>query len=134
MGAFLRRVNATRFSAPEDHEQSTINCSRPAENPTCLVPDGGRLITRGEEMTISTQPDEDLLWIIRLNPGKGSTLRVSVDGVFVDSFEIPADSGGRWQELVISIRESHIGRENTRLRIEVVAGIYMPYYHWFFQR
>jgi hypothetical protein len=137
--------------ATEVYEQSYVACqpdsaSPQAEkgsggevppNPTCKVLDGGRLITGGEEMTIRTQPGQDLIWITRVHPRNPATLTVFVNGTRLATRVVPAIPG-QWLEIATLIPASAITGTQTRVRTEAnitdpTVGHYMPYYHWFYQ-
>ncbi len=136
--------------ASEVYEQSYVACqpdlpSPQAErrsasevpNPTCKVLDGGRLITGGEEMTIRTEPGQDLIWITRVHPHNPATLTVFVNGARLATRVIPAIPG-QWLEIATLVPASAIVGPQTRVRAEAnitdpAVGHYMPYYHWFYQ-
>ncbi|MHB8624862.1 MAG: hypothetical protein ACYDBJ_00510 [Aggregatilineales bacterium] len=119
----------------ELYEMNTHDCAANTANPICTVIDGGRLLTGGEDMTISTRPGQDLLWITRVHPHDASTLALSVNGQPFEQRVIPGGFGGSWLEIATLIPGTHITDSHTRLRVDVIntTGAYMPYYHWFYQ-
>ncbi|MCC7447655.1 MAG: hypothetical protein IT324_09575 [Anaerolineae bacterium] len=123
--------------ATELYEIAYASCQPMPDNPTCKVLDGGRLITGGEEMTIATQPGQDLIWITRVHPRNAATLGVSVNGKQIATRVIPPIPG-QWMEIATLIPGTLITGTQTQLRIEAnitdpTVGHYMPYYHWFYQ-
>jgi len=123
--------------ATELYEMAYASCQPMPDNPTCKVLDGGRLITGGEEMTIATQPGQDLLWITRVHPRNTATLDVFVNNKQVATRFIPAIPG-QWMEIATLIPGALITATQTLLRVEAnitdpTIGHYMPYYHWFYQ-
>jgi hypothetical protein len=123
--------------ATEVYELSYVSCQPLVQNPTCKVLDGGRLITGGEEMTIGTQPGQDLVWITRVHPRNDATLGIFVDGKRIATRVIPAIPG-QWLEIATLIPGNMITGTQTRVRAEANisdpnVGHYMPYYHWYYQ-
>jgi hypothetical protein len=123
--------------ATEIYEQNYTACQPLPQNPTCIVSDGGRLITGGEEMTIATTPKQDLIWITRIHPRNAATLTIMLDGKRVATRIIPSIPG-QWIEIATLIPADLITATRSRLRVEAniadpAAGHYMPYYHWFYQ-
>src|SRR5262249_50723708 len=82
----------------EVYELSYVDCQPRPENLTCRVLDGGRLISGGEEMTIATQPGQDLLWIMRVHPVNRAQLAIFVDDKQIGTRVIPP-SPGWWLEI-----------------------------------
>ncbi len=123
--------------ATEVREMDYAACQPTPANPSCKLIDGGRLITGGEEMTITTEPGQDLIWITRVHPYNAAALTISVNGRPVARRVIPAIPG-QWLEIVTLVPGSLITGTQTLVRAEAnitdpAAGHYMPYYHWFYQ-
>jgi hypothetical protein len=123
--------------ASEVYEMNYVSCQSLSADPACTVLDGGRLITGGEEMTITTTPDQDLIWITRVHPRNVTTLRIVVNGSQIGVRVIP-EIPGQWLEIATLIPASAITGTQTRVRVEAnitdpTIGFYMPYYHWFYQ-
>lgn len=109
----------------------------PAPTPTCRVIDGGRLISGGESMVISTRPGQDLIWVIRVHPRYPIEIKLYVDEALVGTRTIPA-LPGRWIEIPSLVEGHLITGTQTRIRVEAnlsdpTSGHYMPYQHWFYQ-
>ncbi len=109
----------------------------PAPTPTCRVIDGGRLISGGESMVISTRPGQDLIWVIRVHPRYPIEIKLYVDEALVGTRTIPA-LPGRWIEIPSLVEGHLITGAQTRIRVEAnlsdpTSGHYMPYQHWFYQ-
>ncbi len=123
--------------ATEVYEWTYAGCRAPEGNAGCRVLDGGRLITGGEEMTITTRPGQDLIWVTRVHPRNVARLEIFVDGQKAGTRLVPAIPG-QWLEIATLVPGSAITKSQTRLRVEANItdpnqGHYMPYYHWFYQ-
>ncbi len=128
--------SAQRQGFPTElYEMPYLNCAPANTNPACTVIDAGRLITGGEEMTITTQPGADLVWITRVHARDEGTLALFVDGQPAATRVLPGGLGGHWIEIATLIPAAQITQSQTRLRVEATLadGHYMPYYHWFYQ-
>lgn len=123
--------------ASEVYEMDYQNCGPVDDiNTGCRVLDGGRLITGGEEFTVTSRQGQDLLWVMRVHPRSAATLNLFANGTPVGTRVIPAIPG-RWLEIVSVIPGKYIAPLQTTLRIEVTitdpaGGHYMPYYYWFY--
>lgn len=119
--------------ATELYQMGYLNCDV-ATDPACRLIDGGRLITGGEDMIISTRPGQDLLWVTRVHPHDEATIAITVDGQPAATRVIPGGLGGHWLDIVTLIPAKFITHNATHLRTQIKTdGAYMPYYHWFFQ-
>jgi hypothetical protein len=112
----------------EFYQQSAIGCS------TCIVTDGGRLITGEEAFTLTTLPDQDLLLVTRVHPVHAGTFDVYANDQFIATRWIPAQPG-EWLEVPTLIPAKQVANEFLRIRIvpNVAGGPYMPYIHLAYQ-
>jgi len=99
----------------------------------CTALDGGRVITGSEAFTIKTQPGKALLWIIRVHPREAAELAIYADDQPIGTKIQPGDLGGKWIDIPILVRGDLVKNTQTRLRVEVRSGTYMPYQQWFYQ-
>ena len=98
----------------------------------CWAVDGGRILTGGEEFTLRTHPEQDLLLITRVHGRGTASLEITVNGDTVIQ-RVQPDVPGRWTEIVTWIPAEAITSRHTQVRIEATSGEYMPYYHWAYQ-
>jgi hypothetical protein len=129
-------VNRPGF-ASEVYEQIYVACQPPKDNPDCRVMDGGRLITGGEEMTITTTPGQDMIWVTRVHPRNAAILAIFVNGKQIGTRVVPSIPG-QWLEIDNLVPGNMITSTKTMVRVEAnitdpAVGFYMPYYHWFYQ-
>jgi hypothetical protein len=101
------------------------------------VLDGGRLLTGGEELTIQTRPQQDLLIAGRFHAQSDVYLNVYVNSQWVGEWTY-AKMPGQWQESTFIVPGTMIAGEQTNVRFEVQsqrAGFqfHAPYYYWFYQ-
>jgi hypothetical protein len=117
----------------EVRQMPYIHCQPRPDDPRCETLDGGRVL-REEAFTISTQPGQDLLWIVRVHPFEAADLELRVNGERVGVRHVPAQPG-EWLEIASLIPGATIRDQRTRLQITVKDGAaaYLPFYHWFYQ-
>lgn len=110
-------------------------CGLPVET-DCWATDGGRVLTGGEEFTLSTVPGLDMLLITRVHGRVSVPLSVKANDELLTSRVQPAVPG-RWVEVVTWIPADLITAETTRIRIESrvqsAEATYLPYTHWAYQ-
>jgi hypothetical protein len=102
---------------------------------SCVVMDGGRLLSGGEAFKVVSRPGQDLLWVIRVHARHRLLLRLYANDQLVGVRLVPAIPG-TWLEIASLVPANLISQTNTRLQVEVESndpsGYYMPYQQWFY--
>ncbi len=104
---------------------------------TCWATDGGRVLTGGEEFTLSTRTGQDLVLVTRVHGRTSVPFEVYVNGKRVAQ-RVQPGVPGRWVEVATWVPGSLITSEKTRVWINVTGSgeasdAYLPYYHWAYQ-
>src|SRR5262249_11032817 len=91
----------------------------------------------GEEMTISTLPGQDMIWITRVHPRNAATLNIFVNSQQVGTRIVTAIPG-QWLEIASYIPDKLITSSQTTVHHDAnitdrAIGHYAPYSHWFYQ-
>ena len=106
-------------------------------SPDREVLDGGRLLSGGIALDVTTSPGESLWMVARLHAQERGAVRVEVDGQDVGRWPYPAVSGW-WLESVFIVPEERISSSRTRITLNVDpdssdAPQFAPYHLWFLQ-
>jgi hypothetical protein len=101
------------------------------------VIDGGRLLTGGIALDVTTQPGEPLWILARLHAREGGSVRVEIAGRSAGRWRYPSVPG-EWLETLFYVPAEMITADRTRVSFIVDVDDpdflhYAPYYYWFLQ-
>jgi hypothetical protein len=124
--------DARRTGFPTEVQQLTYRALPERE-----VLDGGRLLTGGMALDVTTDPQEPLWIVARLHAREGGTIRVEVDGHHAGQWNYPPVPG-EWLETLFRVPAEIVTDNQTRVTLSVDTespdfSHYAPYYFWFLQ-
>ncbi|MDI6751491.1 MAG: hypothetical protein QME07_01340 [bacterium] len=132
-----KRHNHKSWTAePGLSKRTFVTLASYQEEPERIVADAGRVLTGGEEFTIKTIPNKDLIIVARTTAP--FSLGLYINGQAREWWRNLKGSHetSLWHEPMVKIPGSYITSEKTKIRLEVVDKHQVSYFtthYWFYQ-